>query len=380
MANNNFDIHLLIPSQCKSYQQLDSYFVDNSPICNHFIEQLAICNQTEFSNPYVSNLIRHSFGEGSMKIIDKSGKQTVADCFAIISIHDPTKLSVIDIVLNNMSNEAVFFVDYFRPKRLEVDFGSGFMSLDQWLQTIGLSQVGEHRAIVFSKEELDLETRIKFLVTESEPIGRLIGDDFIDKANDNIAQYDIAQAYVSETTLLEISSDFKTSIKDRLSVQALEVFFVELLQLQDAAICRINNIIDCMLENERIYFGNSYYDLITVVSELSKVTKFFDPRNFIYPTVRASFVRIADSFGIPRQLELMNENKSVLEQLINLNYAKIQSKENDIINIILIILSAIQVVPLIKGDLETLLYTAFTSTTLLIFLIFLKKRLQKIRR
>ena len=135
-----------------------------------------------------------------------------------------------------------------------------------------------------------------------------------------------------------------------------------------------------MLENERIYFGNSYYDLITVVSELSKVTKFFDPRNFIYPTVRASFVRIADSFGIPRQLELMNENKSVLEQLINLNYAKIQSKENDIINIILIILSAIQVVPLIKGDLETLLYTAFTSTTLLIFLIFLKKRLQKIRR
>lgn len=377
MANNIFDIHLLIPLQIQVSRQTSSSYVDSCILGNHFVEQLDICNRTEFSNPYVRNLLRHPLGDGSVTVTNHDGEKVDADCFATISIHEPTRLAVIDVVLSNLKNDAERFVDFFRSKLLKVDFGNGPMSLDQWLFSMGLFQIGDHRTIVFSKDNLDLETRIKFLVSECEPMGKLIGEDFIQKANNNIAQYDIAQAYVSDTTLLEISSDFKVEIKDRLSVQAIEVFFVELLLLQDAAICRINKSIDDLMEKERTFSGNSSYDLISIVTDLSKVTKFFDPRNFLYPTVRASFVRIADSFGIPRQLELMNENKAVLEQLISLNSSKVQSKENDIINVILVILAAIQVVPLFIGDHRTLFYTGLTSTAFLIFIILLKRRLHK---
>ena len=191
----------------------------------------------------------------------------------------------------------------------------------------------------------------------------------------NIAQYDTAEAYVSEVTLLEISKVFKPSLNDRLAEQAIEVFFIKLLLLQDAAISSVNMMIEEAIEDENNNVGNTNNELLKLVAELSKATKFFDPRNFYYPTVRASSLRIAEKFGLPRQMRLMTENKSLLEQLIDINTMRVQSKENDIINVILIILAVIQIIPIIFGDQKTLVYTGIVTLSCIAFIVLIRRKL-----
>ena len=194
-------------------------------------------------------------------------------------------------------------------------------------------------------------------------------------SSNNIAQYNTAEAYVSEVTLLEISNNYKPNLSDRLAEQAIEVFFLKLILLQDAAICSVNLLIENAINDENERRKNTDMELLRLVTELSKATKFFDPRNFYYPTVRASFVRIADRFGLPAQIKLMSENKSLLEQLIEINSIQSQKKENEIINLILIILAVIQVMPIFMGDQRTLFYTGVTSAACIIFIIILRRRL-----
>ena len=196
----------------------------------------------------------------------------------------------------------------------------------------------------------------------------------------NIAQYDTAEAYVSDVTLLEISKEFKPELCDRLSEQAIEVFFIILLLLQDAAICNVEMMIEKAISDERNDNGNSNTELHTLVVEMSKATKFFNPRNFYYPTVRLSSIKIAEKFGLPKQIKLMTENKMLLEQLIELNTMRVQSKENDIINVILIILAVIQVVPILFGGLKMICYTGIVSLACIMFIILFRRKQFKIKR
>ena len=190
----------------------------------------------------------------------------------------------------------------------------------------------------------------------------------------NIAQYDTAEAYVSEVTLLEISNDFKPQLRDRLSEQAIEVFFIILLLLQDAAICNVGMMIEKTISDERNYDGYSNTELIMLVVEMSKATRFFNPRNFYYPTVRLSFIKIAEKFGLLDQKKMMIENKMLLEQLIRLKTMNVQSKENNIINIILIVLAAIQIIPIILGGFKMICSTGIVSLACIAFIILYRRK------
>ena len=70
----------------------------------------------------------------------------------------------------------------------------------------------------------------------------------------------------------------------------------------------------------------------------------------------------------------MTENKLLLEQLIELNSMYVQAKENDFINVILIILAVIQVVPILFGGLEMICYTGIVSLACIVFIILFRRK------
>ena len=373
--NKCIDLHLLVPCHL-SKTNIHPGKCETDDDGAFFMEKLAECNRNEFSNTYVRNLERHSLGKQNVYVTDADGITDSKSSIAIISIHSETHLAVVDIIIPNITTGAEKIVDFFRSKRLMVGYDSKQYLIEQWLaEKFGLMMVGEHRSLVFSGTPLSDEEKINYLATECEPMGRITGDDFKEMSTHNIAQYDTAEAYVSEVTLLEISNNFKPKLRDRLAEQSIEVFFIKLLMLQDAAICSVNKLIEEAINNVRKNKGNSNDELLILVTELSKSTLFFDPRNFYYPTVRASSIRIADKFGLPRQLKLMTENKSILEQLIEINSIRIQSNENDIINVILIVLAVIQVVPIALGDWETITYAGIVSLSCIAFLVLLKRKI-----
>ena len=375
MEKNIIDLHFLIPCKYKDLTRIKP-LEDANSVENFFIEKLADCNNIEFSNDYVRLLKRLPIDVRKIGVSESFPIKITLPCFGIISIHEQTKLSVVDIVVQGIKEGAEIAVNAFRAKQLTLGDSKYIQLIDKWLsEHYGLIPVGEHKCIVFSGKQLNDEEKINFLATECMPMGKIIGNDFKTMISNNIAQYDTADAYVSEVTLLEISNNFKPDIRHRLAEQAIEVFFIKLILLQDAAISNVKSMIDKAIIDETNNNGNSAEDLLSLVTELSKATTFFNPRNFYFPTVRASSVRIAEKFGLTKQMELMSESKSILEQLIEINSIKRQNKENDIINAILIVLAVIQVVPIFFSDQRTLIYSGIACAACFLSIILLRYKL-----
>jgi len=370
----NIDLHLLVPCHLVEDRDIPDSAETNCEI-EHFIKMLNECNNSEFTNRYVRNLDRRSMGKHQVHVIDINGQHRSYPCFAIVSIHCYTRLAVVDIVVPEIKAGADRIVDFFRSKQLTIGDSSYNRLIDQWLlENYGLHTVGDHRSLVFSGTKLSDVEKVNFLAAESEPMGLIMSEDFHEMSTKNIAQYDTAEAYVSEITLLEINKEYKPELCDRLSEQAIEVFFIILLLLQDAAICNVEMMIENAISDEHDYNGNSNTEIHTLVVEMSKATRFFNPRNFYYPTVRLSSIKIAEKFGLPKQKKLMTENKLLLEQLIELNSMYVQAKENDFINVILIILAVIQVVPILFGGLEMICYTGIVSLACIVFIILFRRK------
>ena len=175
-------------------------------------------------------------------------------------------------------------------------------------------------------------------------------------AKNDIAQYKTAKVYCSENVLLEIQSEAINDIKSRISMEAVEVFFMELLLLQDAAISRICDKIlqELEIENKSPLNATNTDILDALASELSESILFLDFNNFIYPTVRISAEKIARNFRLDKLLDKYNTYKDLLESLINIRKNKIDDLETKNMNILLLILTFTQIIPVLISLFESI--------------------------
>lgn len=345
------DVHLLIPCSVGP----DSFDYKNNNGCNvkYFMDQLRITNELEFTSDFVKSLDREYLGDYYLTYDDDINYQP---CAIICAKHKFTNLGVIDIIISDVQVDALRILEEFRYKSLKIRDGKVDKPIHEWLKERNFIQYGEHRNLVFSYEKLSQNDIINVLATEYHPMGDIIGRTFIENAQENIAQYNTAEAYVSEVALLEISTRDIADISVRLQYQAIEVFFVELILLQDAAIGRVSAKVNRQIAHERDSQAASLASLSALVAEMSKSLLFFEPSNFVFPTVRRSAERISKRFGIDKAIERYKQNKETLEQMINLAKMQRENKENIIINFILIMLTIVQVLPILANAIHFLIF------------------------
>ncbi|MBQ9638894.1 MAG: hypothetical protein IJV22_04990 [Bacteroidales bacterium] len=381
------DVHLLVPCVCKS-GQLNTNHASDAPIAQSFIQELTRNATTDFTNEYVGRLRREPLGVGHAITRNRLGIECQHACFATVAVHEVTHFAVVDVVVPNCGGDVRRVAEYFRAEHLFMDEVLDVnqtatsahkhpLGLNAWLWQKGLLPVGDRRILAFSATEVPLQTRIDFLAGECEPMGTIMGSYFEEAASSNVAQYDTAAVYASDVAMLEITHSTTPFFQERIAAQATEVFFIELILLQDASISRINEIISRDSLDMRRAMSYTYDELCTLVNELSKSQRFFDSRNFRYSTVRRSAQFIAERFGLHRQNELLLENKALLEQMIQLHQLKQQNRENNIINIILIVLAVVQVVPLIMDSERNLIVASCLGIITILLLIALRHRINR---
>ena len=155
-----------------------------------------------------------------------------------------------------------------------------------------------------------------------------------------------------------------------MSNQTVELFFIELLLLQDAAISRINTKILFYLEheikNKALANDNILDDL---VCESAQAILFFDLNEFLFPTVRLSAEKVADCFGIERQMENYEKYKDILGQLIAIRDERQERIKNSSLNTILLFLAIAQVLPLFITAFRKVMYAELTIDDLIIFVM-----------
>ena len=373
----NMDLYLFIPIDLKNFD-INKIQTTKTEIGDFLIKQVELNNKNEFKNDYVKCLERIEIGKFTFYFQNLCEEGTLA-----ITRHPKTNLGVLSIFIPYLKSDPSWILSFFIASKFSINDET----ITEWTNKNHINLIGTAKSLLFSFSPLEEEEMISILACEYS-IGKLKGKEFIDAIHTDIAQYKSAKVYCSENVLLELQNVPINDIKERITMEAVEIFFMELLLLQDAAISRICDKILAELEienNNPLKTTNT--DILDVLAtELSQSILFLDFNSFIYPTVRISAEKIAKNLRLDKLFEKYNTYKDLLESLISIRKNRVEDLETNNMNILLLILTMTQIIPVFIDLFKTIvsrplafedIVSFISSITVCFILIFVFRLINK---
>jgi hypothetical protein len=347
------DLYLMIPGYYDRSRKLP---VIEHVTGRHINESIKAVANAEFDGGYIKSNSRVTLGTVTLSCCDfdncESAECEIQECkrlstsvtqlaVANLLYHNETNLCVVEIYVPNTGILTQRLLSNYCANRLNILRGDGPITLKGYLDSLGITVYGGKRSMAFVCEDIDDETLLNILVNEVSPMGKIVGDHFGKIIANNLAQYDTARVYASETTMVEIVKEPAVDVFGRIKTQAIEIFFVEMLLLQDAAVSRMNQKVKekVVVERDNPYNKETKETINELIQDMSHAINFADYKQFYFPTVRVSAEEIARAFGLRYISEKFEQNKELLQQMIDGHAKKIEDKENAIKNTLLFFLT-----------------------------------------
>jgi len=351
------DVYLTIPGKMRgrdaaNTDELWKNYIDNdNEIFTFFKEHIAATIQAEYTNNFGDSVERICLGTVLLEIpCDYVEGRHFKQPAIIEVVKHETGLCVVEILVHNCFIGGNKLLNYYRGGVLRFTYNGETFSLDELLALFSIRPYGEKRSVVFAYGDVEEQSVINTLANEEYPMGTIGGDFARRVREENIAQYNKAEVYVSGVTMIEcirnVENEIMLLLKSRLAYHVIEIFFVELLLFQDAAIDKVYE--DLMAEQD-LQRDQSMEDVDVekfeqISFDMAKAVKFADYNQFMFPTTRESAKNVAKGFGIDKVFEKYEQNKDLLTQMIKANQRRVEARENKIKNRFLLILSFIATV------------------------------------
>lgn len=340
------DLYLLVPGKLEKGEGVwESLPRMDSQAFDIFREQIDYCVETEYNSDYVKNLDRKCIGQASLSLIDAEEGEYRQDALVCMVRHD-NGLCVLEFIVQNCYVGGNKLLNHYCANLLEVLFEGKRYSIKEFCSFLRIRRFGKKRSMVFAYDDLSEEEMINALANEEKPMGA-IGGDFLKKIQEeNIAQYDTAEVYVSHETMLEKCKTIEVVGDLRLGYQAIELFFVELILFYDAAVDKIytdlNNEGERQRRNGDLNAATLRYEQLSF--DMARALRFGDFEQFNFPTVRESAKKVAKSFGLESIFEKYTRNKELLGSMIEANKRRVSEKQDSVKNKFLLLISALATV------------------------------------
>ncbi len=321
------DIFLTIPGKYNSDVDL-SALKDNgtSELFGYYKANINDVTKHEIAGWANSEFNRIYAGDVTLNIkTDNKGYTQFAQVYIVYHI---TGVCVVEFYIPNCYIGGNKIINYFCEDLIEYSFNSEKpCSSRELLEKLSIRPFGTKRSMVFAYGNVNEQEIVRALMNEENPYTRFKDDYIKEILSDNIAVYNSADVYVSPTTIIEICKDntANQSPSERLEYQIMELFFVELLLIQDASIDKVYRQLQC--EKERVIKGSEGIDdsieyLDQLSYDLSECIKFSDYSMYRYPVTKASAEKITKKLEIDKIYKKYEENRTVIETLISINERK----------------------------------------------------------
>lgn len=352
------DLYLLVPgkiseedSAWETIPEMESTFFDV------FRKNIDKCVREEYNSAFVQNLQRKCVGEVVIYISEQKEKHVYQQKALVEIVKHETGFCIIEIIVQNCSIGGNKLLSYYCGNELHIIYDGMTYSLSSFCEKINVQCFGKKRSMVFVYNNASSIELVNALANEENPMGKIEGD-FLKKVEaENIAQYDTAEVYVSHETMLEKCKQMNVMWDERLAYQAIELFFVELILFQDAAVDKVYQDLNQQGEKQREYrdiqAATEKYEQLSF--DMAQAIRFGDYEQFNFPTVRESAKKVAQSFGIDYIYEKCQTNKELLGAMISANKRRMQERQDTIKNRFLLLLSALATI----GTLGEILYVMY---------------------
>lgn len=357
----DFDLFLFMPCDLTNFEE--NIIKKNITKEGTFlINEIEKDNQNDLKNNYIKALERIEIGNHEFDFENREFKE---EGIIYLTKHSKTNLGIFSIYLPKIKNKPNEILDSFIANRFKINN----IPINEWADMNNIGLLGTSRCLAFSYTQLEEKEKVSILACDAAE-DRLKGKEFIEAANEDVAQYNGADVFCSENVILEIQKEMIQNINKRIEIEAWEIFFMELLILQDAAISRVcNKILNEFDKKDNNPLNATNTDILdSLSSELSESILFLDFNNFIYPTTRISVEKFAHKFRIDKLIDKYNTYKDLLESLIMIRKNKIEDLETNNMNILLLILTLTQVIPVLSSLFDMFINKDLTINNVLSFI------------
>ena len=224
-----------------------------------------------------------------------------------------------------------------------------------------------------SDEENDVETHKSYISSilygetsfaEEEELGKIVDDSIDDllerEYGDNI--YDYAKFYISRVTVLQCEETYKDYVVERIDFAVVELFYIELVVLELAAIYNASSNISKFINNYNIHtslrkrivekFTASSEGVLSKIDEIleeyARTLDFWDvPMN--YHSSKKALDVIRDKFEVEREVGQLERNRSEISSIYESRKTKNSALSNYIMSLIGVMLTLSSVIGLFSG-------------------------------
>lgn len=354
------DIYLMIPGKVDSTTNIFEQTSEiNHELFNIFKENIENTINSEYSSDYLKNMQRKCISEITIKFNGINEQKTYFQNGLLCAVKHPTGFCILEIIIPCCTIGGNKLLNYYCGESISIKYGDVYYSINDILRALGIRRFGKKRSLVFSYGDTSKEELINALANEEYPMGKINGDFFKNISNKNIAQYDTAKVFVSSETILEICDYINVFPDKRILYHVIEIFFVEMILLQDAAIDKIHFDLQDITTDTNVDYAINRSEEINY--EMTQALKFTDYNYFLFPTVRESAKVIALAFGIDHIYEKYEKDKHLIDLIIESSVRKTQEKQDIIKNRFLFLISSLTTIAVLGEIIHFLFEDTFAS-------------------
>jgi hypothetical protein len=373
------DLYLFISCKQNELSSQPNQTIDEE--AQKFIDELEKTAQYEFDSSISDHITRAFLGRIQLVCKDDNREAPcfngIQDAFLYVTTYKKASIHLLTIVVSDVEVNHTFLLDQASRNELIVLTDNNEYLFSEWIQNVhGLVTIGK----VYSAScvsELNEDVAPYLLASESyhaDSSMHLNSQDIHRMLQNNISQYSIYNAYVSPSSLLYVMKKFENSFSDRLYVECIMVFIMELIVLQITAIHNVNKIIIEKLDEPNKI---SLKEILNLYEIFASTMPLWDIRKFRYEIAQNFADKVSEAFKVNSLMKSYEKNRKMLEDLERIKSSISAEKESKVLNAVATSLAIIQILPLgysislyfIEGKMITIkqLLSVF-STSVLIFL------------
>lgn len=392
------DMYIMIPFTSK----VDSNIVTSTyedDVTKEFLKDIERSSTYQCDNKITKDMERYFIGKTKIACLNFNRDKTVIDkedVYMFLTKHAKTNIYVLTIM--NLKNE-------FSPTQIQdqvttdnifvYDENEEKISIYDYIKNkYNLELCGKAKTLLsisnYPENNLEFECMLASEVFDpycnNDENFRINSSEIRAQSKDNFSQYAFCDLYASKSAVVYLLKDFQDkndllNIKNEVAI----LFIMEIIMFQEASVLRTNN---------RIVEQLSHNGLVTLkfieelYQEFGKTIRLWNRYVFKYETVQNIALKINEAFKTQNTLDEYYKNQEFLEHIVNLRDIQASNKESKILNFIVLILTIIQVVPVIFEFIDWIFNTnlnminifdfkyliSLSTTILIIILIILLKR------
>ena len=357
-----------------------------------YLDKMKINSDYECDKKISKTICREYLGSFKFAYMDDSYEQVlnILDVDLILTKHKSTDLGLLSLFFKNNINDITQLEDQMSSKHLYLLINGIKVEVCDFISKyFGLNQCGDEKILICLNQKPNTELELCYLLAAESYNSvhidyKIMSNDIVNAAKNNLAEYDFYESYASETCLVYVSDKLTVNYIDNIEIEAAIIFICEIVMLQNSAISRTNQrIVDELTDNIDI----SLKTIEKMYVEFGRTIILWDKNIFNYTLAQKLANKIYTAFGNEELLNEYYRNQNYIEHIIELRSTLNSDREGKLLNVLAFILSISQLIQIIGSivgfiktvDIKILVFGGIgvSSTTLLIiFITILRKRIK----